>query len=144
MIPNNSYTVVMLFKLDDVSGYKRVLDLKNGTSDNGGYIKDGRTEFENLNNIPIEQGTYIQVVVVRDSTGLLKVYRDGTLRVQVNDVNGDFVISPDNVLRFFQDDFVDCCEASAGNVARIRLWDVPFATAQVQALDRLASSKRRR
>lgn len=38
VIPNNAYTIVILFKFDTVSGYRRVVDFANRTSDSGAYI----------------------------------------------------------------------------------------------------------
>jgi parallel beta-helix repeat protein len=139
VIPSNSYSIVFLFKFDDISGFRRGIDFKNGTSDGGAYVKDGRAEPEPLSNAPFEAGTYIQAVLTRDANGVTRVYRDGFLRATINS-GSDLIISPDNVLRFFQDDLVDCCEASAGNVARIRLYDGPLTNAEVRALDRLPNA----
>jgi len=140
VIPNNSFTIVFLFKLDAVTGFRRIIDFKNGTSDDGGYIQDGRIEDEPITNAQIEPSTYIQVAVVRDASGNVRVYRDGFLKFTLNPNDDGSLISPDNILRFFQDDLVSCCEASAGNVARIRLYDIPLTTPQIQALDRLPNA----
>lgn len=139
VIPGNAYTIVMLFKFDTVTGTRRVVDFKNGASDNGAYIVDGQLEGQGTPlPAPLAANTYFQIAVVRDSSGNVRAYRDGVERIPTPflDANNDFVISQ-NILRFFQDDNVFGGEASGGNVARIRLFDAPLTTAQLQALDRV-------
>ncbi|MCC7307978.1 MAG: PD40 domain-containing protein, partial [Acidobacteria bacterium] len=138
VIPNNAYTIVMLFKFWDIDGYRRVVSFDNGVSDNGAYTLDGRLEFENTANVPFAD-TYIQVVIVREATGVVRAYRDGGLRVNIND-GGAFQISGANMLRFFQDDPNPPTEAAEGFVSRIRLYDAPMSTTQVRALDRVANA----
>ncbi len=141
LIPNNTYTIVILFRFDQISGFRRVVSFDNRTTDDGAYIQDGRLEFESTANSPFVASTYIQVALVRDATGVIRGYRDGVQRIPVNmNDGGTFQISPTNILSFFQDDIAAPNEASAGNVARIRLYDAPMTTAQVQALDRVAGA----
>ncbi|MGD9563411.1 MAG: FG-GAP-like repeat-containing protein [Pyrinomonadaceae bacterium] len=139
VIPNNAYTIVMLFRFDEVDGFRRVVSFDNGVADTGGYILDGRLEFENTANVPFAASTYIQVVIVREATGVVRGYRDGGFRVNLND-GGTFQISGANMLRFFQDDPNPPTEAAEGRVARIRLYDAPMTTTQVRALDRVANA----
>ena len=74
------------------------------------------------------RNTYVQVVYTRDAaTGLFKGYLNGVLQGQGTDANGDFVIDGSNVLSFFQDDLAVPNEASAGSIARLRLYDVPLS-----------------
>ncbi len=137
VIPNGgSYTIVILFRFDQISGFRRVVDFANRTTDDGAYIQDGRLEFENTANAPFLASTYIQIVICRDAAGTVRGYRDGGFRVNQPD-GGTFQITGANALRFFQDDLVVPNEMSAGNVARIRLYDAPMTTTQVRALDRL-------
>ena len=138
LIPNGSYTIVILFRFDQITSYRRVASFDNRTSDNGAYVQDGRLEFENTANPPFAQDTYIQVVIVRNGAGTVTAYRDGLQRVNQPD-GGSFQITGANILSFFQDDIEFGGEASAGNVARIRLYDAPMTTAQVQSLDRVAA-----
>ena len=137
LIPNTAYTIVMLFKVDEISGYRRVASFDNRTTDNGAYMLDGRLEFEATTNAAIFPNTYIQVVIVREASGRIRGYRDGSLRVDVANDGGAFQISSANILSFFQDDASPPVEASAGNVARIRLYDAPMTTTQVRLLERM-------
>ncbi len=138
IIPSNSYTIVMLFKVDSVSGFVRLVDFKNRTSDNGLYIASG-----NLENCTTCSGlaanTYVQVVYTRTSGGTFTGYLNGVQQGQGPDAGNDLVIDGNNILNFFQDDLAAGNEASAGSVARIRLYDAPMTGAQVAALERLTT-----
>ena len=78
VVPNNTYTIVVLFELNEVgdneSRFRRVLDFKNGTSDSGLYVKDGRLSFyrQGIGSVkgttPIAADRYVQVVVNRDAS----------------------------------------------------------------------------
>lgn len=141
LIPSNTYTIVVLFKVDAVSGFRRIVDFSNGLSDDGAYILDSRYEFEPTNTNPvILPSVYFQATLVREPSGTVRVYRDGVQRVTAAD-GGTFMISPANVLKFFQDDAAFGGEASAGNVARIRLFDGAMTTQQIGALDRLPNAQ---
>ncbi|MEO7659995.1 MAG: hypothetical protein ABIV48_10310, partial [Pyrinomonadaceae bacterium] len=141
LIQNNNYTIVVLFKFDDLSGFRKIIDFANGTTDNGLYINNGIFEHENIPGSPrFFTGTYAQVVVVRESSGLVRQYRNGVLADSRND-GGDYLITAQNRVGFFQDDApTNGTESSAGNVARIRIYDGPLTNAEVLALDRLAGA----
>src|SRR5437016_4791360 len=105
VIPSNSYTIVMLFRVDNVNGFVRLVDFKNRTTDNGLYIQDGHLEScQTCTNIAAN--TYVQVVYTRNSNGTFAGYVNGTLQGQGPDANNDFVIDGSNILNFFQDDVV--------------------------------------
>src|SRR5437762_1947838 len=127
----------MLFKVDSVAGFVRLVDFKNRTSDNGLYIENGH--LENCTSCTnFAANTYVQGVYTRNGGGTFAGYVNGTLQGQGPDSGNDLVIDGSNILNFFQDDLAAGNEASAGNVARIRLYDAPMTPAQVAALDRLA------
>lgn len=137
VIPNNTYTLVALIKLDNITGLKRIVDFKNATSQTGAYMLNGRYEAEPTTNAPVRAGTYFQAALVREASGRIRAYRDGVLTVDIANDGGLYLISSANVLRCFQDDMVQPGEATSGEVARIRLYDAPMTTTQIQALDRL-------
>ena len=135
LIPNNTYTFVGLFRLDQVNGFRCVAGC-DPVDGSGAYIVDGRLVQESTANAAFRQNHYIQVVVVREANGTVRAYRDGTLRVNTPDPDGDFIFDT-NVLQLFQDPLAN---ASAGNIARLRVYDGPLTTTQVRALDRVANS----
>ena len=139
VLPNDAYTVVMLFSFEQTSGYRRILDFKNGTSDNGLYQQYGHLYFYPSgygSPVSISANTYVQVVLTRDSTGTVTGYVDGTQQFQFSDSSNYGVIDSNNTLRFFRDDG-SASEASPGSVARIRIYDGALTATQVSALSRL-------
>lgn len=148
LIPSNKYSVVMLFEFDEVSSYRRILDFKNGTSDNGLYINDSTLKFYNNGlsgsgtPIAIEANTYVELVLTRNESAQLTTFINGVEQFSFSDIDsGDAIISSDissdNILRFFRDDDVVGGENSSGSVARIRLYDDALSADAIQALERL-------
>jgi hypothetical protein len=138
VIPNSTYSIVMLCSIQQTSSYRRLIDFKNATSDTGLYAQNGHLYFYPIgfgSPISIAANTWVQIVITRDSTGTLTGYVDGVQQFQVSDTGGYGVIS-NNTLRFFRDDS-SSSEASAGSVARIRLYDGALSASQVSALSRL-------
>jgi Tol biopolymer transport system component len=135
LIPVFSYTYVALVRFDQVSGRRRIGG--GDPANNGGaYILDGRIENETNTNTAFRPDNYVQIAVVRENSGIVRIYRDGTLRVTTTDTTGDYVLS-NGVLRLFQDDTVVPNEASAGYISRLQVFDGPMSTTQIHALDRL-------
>lgn len=146
VISNGTYTIVALFEFDDVSSWRRIVDFKNGTHENGLYVKNGDLEFyphEIGSGAPIAANTYVQVALTRDSSGTVVGYVNGVQQFSFADTGNDAVIDSNNTLRFFRDNEsgTGCCpdEESGGSVARIRLYDSALKASQVAALDRLPS-----
>jgi uncharacterized protein (TIGR03437 family) len=142
-VPNGQvYSVVMLFAFDQVSSYRRILDFKNGVTDDGLYNYSGTIGFWGPGKwstaAPIAANTFVQVVVTRDAGKNIKVYVNGLEQLSFVDTGDSGVIDANNRLRFFQDNTQGgyTTEASAGNVARIRVYDCALSAAQVSALDR--------
>lgn len=139
---NGTYTIVAQFEFDSISDYRRIIDFKNGTSDNGLYVHDGNLEFFRSTasvsgtNAPIAPNTYVEVVLTRNSSGTVAGYVDGELQFSFSDYptqtvpNQDAVIDTNNALRFFRDNESGGAtgEVSAGSVARIRLYDEALPT----------------
>ena len=135
-VPSNNYTIVILFKLDNVTGRRRIFDPKQGTSNDCGlYVENGRFVGEDppQPSPPMYADTFVQVVISRQANGNIQIYRDGYVAMAFNDLNaGCYLLNNDNP-RFFRDDGT---EASAGNIARLRFYDQPMNSNQVRNLDR--------
>ncbi|MBL8775256.1 MAG: hypothetical protein JNK12_04975 [Acidimicrobiales bacterium] len=139
VIPRDRYTIVMKFRLDDVSGYRRLINyVRSGSlADDGLYNLAGSVVL--LPNVfsapaPIDPDEYVNLVLTRSQQGRLRAYVD---QVQVFDFvanvgDPDGVISAQNILRFFRDN-ADRQESS-GAVSRIRLYDKAMTFEQVVAL----------
>ncbi|HJQ30351.1 MAG TPA: LamG-like jellyroll fold domain-containing protein, partial [Rubrobacter sp.] len=150
VVSSGIYTIVMLFELNnvgsDVSRFRRIIDFKNGASDNGLYIENvdgtGKLSFYRPNPPGAVQGStaiaanqYVQVALTRDSLGNVAGYVDGVQQFSFPDSAGDAVID-ENTLRFFRDN-QDGIEHSAGSAARIRLYDVALSAVEIGTLDRI-------
>lgn len=136
--PGDNYTIVLLARLVDVTGYRRYVDFKNATTDNGLYNLDSQLNFFDQATgagAPITANSYRQVAMTRDAiTGTIVGYVDGAQQFSFVDAAGDGIISAANTLRFFIDDTVVPGEESAGAVARIRIWDNVLTPAAIAAL----------
>lgn len=136
LIPTDSYAIVVLFRFTDTGGYRRILDLKDGTTDTGLYDQDGALVFYNYaggqgqNPITPSGGNdpYHEVVLTRDSGGTVVGLVDGAEQFRFTDSDGAAVIHPGQTLRFLKDDEAVPGEESAGAVANIRLYDGPVFT----------------
>ncbi len=137
VIPTNIYTIVMLFRLDQTNGYRRLLDFKTGSPDVGLYVFNGRLYFYPSVAAPastIAAGQYVQVVLTRDGTNVAG-YVNGVQQFNFADTANYGVLNSANDLRFFKDD--GATEESGGAVARIRLYAAAMTAGQVVLLDRV-------
>jgi hypothetical protein len=51
LVDSRSFSVVMVFRLATVSGYRRLLDLSGGSSDSGLYVLNGRLVLYNARGV---------------------------------------------------------------------------------------------
>ncbi|MFL6374830.1 MAG: LamG-like jellyroll fold domain-containing protein [Pyrinomonadaceae bacterium] len=135
------YSIAVLFKMDNTSGYRRLIDFLGGTADTGVYVNGGLAFYPVTNTGSIPPGTWTQVVITRDASNVVTGYINGTSAWSFTDSSNLGVIDGHNTLRFFQDNTSGGAagEASSGSVARIRIWDGVLSSGQVAALDRAAS-----
>jgi hypothetical protein len=139
LVSSTSYSLVMLFSFQQTSSWRRIADVRNATSDGGLYNQSGKLYFYSSasgSGTPITANTYVQVVLTRDPLGTVTGYVNGVQQFQFSDSGGAAIINAGNTIRFFRDDN-NAGEASAGSVARIRVYDGMLTAAQVAALDRL-------
>lgn len=143
VIPNDTYTIVALFRFATVTGgngWQRIVDFKDGTSDHGLYVHQGALELypdARGSTAAIKAEEYAQVALTRDSTGTVAGYVDGAEQFSFDDSSfDDAVIDGNNTLRFFRDNESGAFpgEASPGAVARVRLYDEALTAEQVAAL----------
>jgi hypothetical protein len=132
VIPTRAYTIVVKFRFSTTSGYRRIIDFKDGTSDTGLYVRDGTLRFFATAvgpGAPITPSPandpYHEVMLSRDASGLVIGFVNGVEQFRFNDDGGLAVIHPGQTLTFFTDDGQISGEASAGAVANIRLYDGP-------------------
>jgi RHS repeat-associated protein len=126
VMPNTSYTIVMLFRFESVSGWTKLLDYNNGTNDRGLYVRGGSLNFYPLgvsgqpNTIAPNIWTEVRLTRAADKT--VTAYVNGVQHFQFVDTSDDTLVSNANTLRFFIDDR-NGGENSAGAVANIKIYD---------------------
>ena len=138
VVSRDEYTIEILFHFDEVSNYRKILDLNNGSRDDGLYVLDGCLNFfprPVTSSTPIEADTFAQVVLTRGSSSDAVVgYVDGIRQFVFDDQLGIAEIGRSHTLRFFVDDERTKVEHSGGVVSQIRLFDREFTADEVAAL----------
>jgi len=139
VIANDSYTIVALFRLSTITGYRRVIDFLDGASDSGVYFYNGQLLFypvQGAGTTTIAANRYVQVVLTRDaSTDQVAGYVNGVQQWAFADTSDIAVIDSNNTLNFFRDNLTGAShEDSAGAVARITLYNGALSASQVAAL----------
>lgn len=131
------YTIDFVYNFSNQTSYRKLIDFRNRTSDNGVYAHTGRALF-------YVSGTYggtgtqmlpnvdSQVTVTRDATGATKAFVNKELMFSYMDSGSALTFG--NVASFFMDDGAVGGEASPGQVDFIRIFDTALTPAEVAAL----------
>ena len=137
LVPSSTYSVVVLFRFANVSGYRRILDATNSTEDNGLYSADGFLDFYDDNdsanpdhqgpsavftNNPYAESAYAEVAFTRDPAKQVVGYFDGTQQFTYTDSLDQAALNTGSLI-FFMDDLAVSGEASAGAVSRIQIYE---------------------
>ena len=138
---STSYSIAIRSYFTIVSSYRKMVDYKDRTSDNGYYNNSGNAEF-----FPTASGTggttYVPntpafTVLTRDAgTQLFSFYVDGVFQNSfIDNLNhGDFTAA-NGIARFFEDDFpTGQAESASGFVDYIAIYDHELTGAEVAAL----------
>ena len=137
VIRSSGYSIELLFRFDLLAGFRKVIDFKNGSTDEGLYLLDGCLTF-----FPIEKDaltrigsdSYVQVVLTRDTADRVVGYLDGVRQFAFNDRVGLAKVGGSDGLRFFVDDVTTTQEWSSGSVSQIRLFDQALTANEVALL----------
>lgn len=121
-----SYSIELYFKFDALDSWKRVIDFKNRTTDNGVYIFNGKLNFYKIitsDISPVVPNEYTHYIITYDAaTRMVNMYADGVCKITFFDEYGD-ARADSGELHFFYDDLVVKNEASSGTVAFVKLFD---------------------
>ena len=136
-----TYSIEMIFKFDQLTGYNRIIDFSNSLSDNGIYTLDDCFNLYPDGDVGLCPGAfdttnYKQLVITRDnSTGQMNIYLNGTAFVNYHDSTNYYVIgaAPNDSIKFFKDDLDVPDEDWSGNVALIRMCDFVLNPAQINS-----------
>jgi hypothetical protein len=130
LVDSDSHSVAMLFRLDDVNGYRRILDFSGGTADAGLYVRDGRVIlYPNGGPVagPVIGDAYVRLVLTQapapNGRRRTIVYVDGAPVADRRTLSAFSLTS--GVLRFFQDNTSGPAtdEESGGAVACIQVYE---------------------
>jgi hypothetical protein len=129
------YAFVLLIKLDDLAGYRKLIDFNNLLSDRGLYIYYGSLfPYDLADSQPwILFGRWVQIVMTRGSGETVNGYVDGRRVVKAPDPSDTQVVGADAVLHFLIDNGGGS-EQSAGKIARLRIYDDSLSPRQVRNL----------
>jgi len=124
------YSIAMVMEFDALSPlWKRVIDFKEKSTDNGVYIVLSNLQFWPLvtGADAVVANTDFHLIVTRDSaSATVKGYLNGDLQWSFADANN--AVPPNNIVIFFEDDGPS--EHAAGSVDCIRIYDGALSDAQ--------------
>jgi hypothetical protein len=134
------YSLFLNFEFSAASGYRKIVDFKNPTTDNGLYNLNAALNLfpvvtGSLSTIPA--GTFVNVAITRDAASYMVIgYVNGAQEWQYTDtaLYGIFS-SPNKIINFFQDDTATSGgESSAGVATRIQIFNGALNADEVAAL----------
>ena len=129
------YSIEMYFRFTNSTGFFRIIDFKNRTSDFGLYATATQVQFFDeltVNDIAFASNTYVHLVLTRNSaTEEVKIYINGAQIGSFVDDQGKALPNVDNVFNFFRDDLVFGNEAQPGRIALLKLYDYELAAVDV-------------
>ena len=137
VIRSSGYSIEVLFRFDLLAGYRKILDFKDGSSDDGLYVLDGcLTFFPKEQDVLTKIGSdsYVQVVLTRGPADRVVGYVNGVRQFAFDDRGGLAKVGGSNTLRFFVDDVTTNGEWSSGAVSQIRLFDQALTANEVALL----------
>jgi hypothetical protein len=139
-INSSNYSIEMVFRIDDNSGFRKVLDFNNRSMDEGLYDYNGTLLFYGTSGTgtpgAFAAGVSHHLVVTRDGTTQQFVaYLDGVREFAFTDSTGLAVFAGTNrIIHFLRDDSVTGSENPSGILTRVRIYDTPLTGEQALAL----------
>jgi hypothetical protein len=139
-MPQNEYTVDLLFSFDMIGSWRKIIDFKDLTTDEGFYTFDPNLQFVVVAGSVFATGTanfpqslLQHVALTRDATGMTRGYLEGQEQFSFMDTgNVATLTGPGAVVHFFIDDVVTSMnESSGGVVQRIRIFDRALLPAEI-------------
>jgi len=143
---STNYSIGVRFSFTDTQGgYRKIIDYKDATSDNGFYFySGGKFNFypnTTLGLTTTTNNTVIDIIVTRNSTDkkfLAYIVNNGTMvkELEVTDNNSDAVptlVNGKPRFRFFHDEVGTSREASrSGKVYSIKVWNGPITAIEAE------------
>ncbi len=134
------YSIVLDFSITNTAGFRKLVDFKNLTSDNGLYNLNTALNYFNVVTGPasaITANTELQVILTRNAaTNTVNGYVNHVLQFSFGDPSGDATFTgPSQIVNFFIDDFpTGQNEASPGFADEIRIYNGALTADQIGQL----------
>lgn len=140
-ISSENYSILLDYSLADTSGYRKIIDFKDLTTDGGLYNLDSKLNFFTTTDIAngttgVGDNTPVRLVLTRDGSGQTTGFYNGVEQFSFADT-GNFATftGPNNIINFFQDDSTTSPrEGSAGSLQRVAIYDGALTVAEVASL----------
>ena len=134
-----SYSIEMGITLDNTDSYRKLLDFKNRTSDNGLYNSDTSLYFYDLDqgeDGAFAAGVPATVRLTRNGvTGEVVGYVNGIEQIRFIDTEGDAVFSAaNNIITVLRDDTIQNTEHPSGFLDFVQISDGPAGLTAAPAL----------
>jgi hypothetical protein len=136
-ISATGYTVIMQVALDQTAGYRKLIDFKDLAEDPGLYNLTGLLDFYPVavgSATTVVPATFAQIVMTRNATGQVTGYVNGVQQFTFADTLNYTVLVTTAFNLFVDDTRTNGGEASAGRVARVRLYSGALTAAEIAAL----------
>jgi hypothetical protein len=136
--PTN-YSILMDFSLSALSGYRKIIDFKDRTTDNGLYTYNDTLRFypDTSGVSSFTENTLARLILTRDSsTNTVAGYVNGIQRILFSDTENRAVFSEaSSIMHFFRDDNnTNGSEASGGLLAKLAIYDGALNEQEASAL----------
>ena len=107
VIPEDSYSIAALVRFDEITGYRRIVDISSASADQGLYERSGQLYYwpitgGSVTPPPFEINKYVHVVLTRDAaTKRMVAYADGVEQLAFDDTTdaGVFARQPGALLQ---------------------------------------------
>jgi hypothetical protein len=135
-----SYTIQVVFTPTTVSGYQKILDFKNRTSDDGLYSLNGTLLFFGSSGtgtaVSIKAGQSEDVVLTRDaSSKVVTGYVNGVKQFSFTDTTGLATFTATHsIINILQDDLNTNHEYFAGKLTHVSVFNSALSASQVTTL----------
>ncbi|MDE2433432.1 MAG: PEP-CTERM sorting domain-containing protein [Burkholderiales bacterium] len=139
----SEYTLDMTFSLDDIRGWRKIVDFSNQSEDAGLYLYWDSLAFYTSNDETFwgggtnaEFGT--RITLTRDGTGLVNAYVNGALQLSFNDAANNAVFTTTggqtSAWLLADDATTGFAEQSGGTISSIKVYDHALSAREVAAV----------
>ncbi len=142
LLSQDSYSMVLLLRIDTNEGARRLIDLSGLTEDTGLYVDDKVLLYRGDPNLPgratVDEDTYVQVSLIREQPTQFSVRQaEGVVGDETAfsfTDNSGIALPANGTAHFLRD---DGNENTGGAIARIRIFDGDLTTQEARTLEPL-------